>query len=218
VTHGSGTGQDNDKARKMNISVECVDDIRTIGGAMGKNKTYVARVKGVYGIRGRTYLWSRLTWSVIFGVILAVGWLGSPAGLVAGLVVVALGAAITFWMWRRKPRVFRASAKGLRLGGARDNIWIPWELIREINIAPHANGALADVIVEPSAIFPAHALSPRAEYLVSLIPYASRFLTPPLLIPLAKPPRYRAPLWGTTAKEVAEGLRSVAPDSASISA
>jgi hypothetical protein len=27
------------------------------------------------------------------------------------------------------------------------------------------------------------------------------------------PPRYRAPLWGTTADEVAEGLRSVAPDS-----
>jgi hypothetical protein len=163
-------------------------------------------------------VWSRLTWSVIVGAAVAAGGLGSPAAVVGGLVVFALGAVTTFWMWRRKPPVFRASAKGLRLGGTRENIWIPWELIREINISPHANGALADVVVDPSAIFPAHDLSPRAEFLMSLIPYVSRFFTAPPLIPLANPPRYRAPLSGTTPQEVAEGLRSVAPDSAAISA
>ena len=185
---------------------------------MGKNKTYVARVKGVYGIRRRTFVPSRLTWSALVGVLFAAGAGGSLAGIMGGLVLFALCAGTTFWMWWRKPRVFRASAKGLRLGGTRENIWIPWELIREINISPHAKGALADVIVESSAIFPAHVLSPRAEYFVSMIPFTSRFFTAPLLIPLAKPPRYRAPLWGTSPQEAAEGLRSVAPDWASISA
>jgi hypothetical protein len=180
---------------------------------MGKSDIYVARVKGTYGIRPRGYVWTRLAWAVILGVGVGAVGIGYLFGVGFAVVIIAAGVVTVLWMSQRKPRVFRASAEGLQLGGARDNIWLPWDDIWEVKISPQANGALVDVLVGPGAILGGRGLPPTAEILLSCLPGSYRFLTPPLLKPLTDPPRYSAPLWGVTDKDVADGLQRVVPDS-----
>lgn len=178
--------------------------------------SYAAQVKGTYGLMPRGYPWVMLVWYAILGVLFATFMVHSLFGIAGGIVIFASGAAMVWIFQHATPRAFTADPEGIGLGIGRHGIQIPWQEIQEIRLSPAARGALADVVLLPSAPDAPPRLPPIAQVLLSVVPGSNRFLKPPLVIPLTDPIRYRAPLWRTTAEEVAEGLRPVAPDSVPI--
>jgi hypothetical protein len=178
--------------------------------------SYAARVKGTYGTLPRGYPWVMLVWYAIIGALFATFIVHSWFGTVGGIVIFAVGAATVRMFRNVKTAAFSAHPEGIRLGGVRHRLQIPWQEIQEIRISPAADGALADIVLLPSAPAAPARFPPAAEVLLGLVPASYLFLKPPLLAPLTGPVRYRAPLWGTTVDEVAEGLRPLAPDSVPI--
>lgn len=177
-----------------------------------------ACVKGTAGTWPRGYSWGILMWSAICGALVAsVAFHSLIPRLVIGLVFFGSGVA-RVWIFRsmRQP-VFIARPEGILLGGMRCRVQLPWQEIQEIRISPGAGGALADVLLPPSAPFAPPRFSPTVEVLLGVIvPFSPLFLKPPLLTQLTDPLRYSVPLWGITADELAGRLQSVAPDSVPI--
>jgi hypothetical protein len=173
---------------------------------------YIAKVKGTYGTLPRGYPWVMLPWYAVMGTVFAVfevhSWFG-PAG---GTLIFASGVALVIILRNAKMPVFTAHPEGIRLGGQRHRVRIPWPEIREVRISRAGHGAWADFVLAAPPLA-RRRLPPMAEVLLALIPGSYLFLKPPLLDPVADPARYRVPLWGATAEEVADGLRPLVPDS-----
>lgn len=177
--------------------------------------SYTARVKGTYGTLPRGYPWVIIVWSAVAGALYAT--VETPLyGTALGVVVFASGVIAVGLLRNGKAPVFSAHPEGIRLGSQRHRIQIPWQEIQEIRISPTADGALADVVLMPPYPLARRRLPPIAEVLLSVVPGSILFLGPPLLDPVTDPAGYRAPLWGTTPDEVANGLRPLAPDSVPI--
>lgn len=190
------------------------------GGAVANS--YVALVKGTYGAMPRGYPWVLLPWSALAGTIFAIFEVHSWSGAPGGIVIFASGAAVVGILGNIKTPTFIAHPGGITLGSPRHHVDIPWQEIREVRISSAAHGARVDVVLTEPTPRARRRLPPIAEVLLALflVPvtywYRFRFLQPPLLAPVTNPAGYRAPLWGATADQVAEGLRSLAPDSVSI--
>jgi hypothetical protein len=133
------------------------------------------------------------------------------------MVLFGAGVAHALVLWNGKFSVFRVDAKGIRLVCGRHRVTLPWEEVQEVRISPGADGAVADILLLPSAPFVPRRLPSAAEVLLAaVVPQSYIFLKPPLLAPLSNPLRYSVPLQGPTADEVAEGLRPLTPDSITI--
>jgi hypothetical protein len=178
--------------------------------------SYAARVKGTYGTMPRGYPWVILVHYAAIGALFATFMVHGWYGTVGGIVIFVGGAVAVRALRNLKTAAFRAHPEGIRLGGGRHCVQVPWQEIQEIRISPATDGALADIVLLPSAPAAPARFPPTAEVLLSLVPGLNLFLKPPLLAPLTGPVRYCAPLWGTTADEVAERLRPLAPDSVPI--
>ena len=178
---------------------------------------YTARVKGTHGTLPRGYPWVMLVYYAIMGAVFGAFAFDSPlVGAVRGAVMFACGVFTVLIFRNLKSPAFSARPEGIQLGGQRHRMQIPWDEICEVRISPATNGALADVVMLPSVPVAWPRFPPAAEVMLSLVPFSYLFLAPPMLAPLTDPVRYRAPLWGTTADEVAAGLRPLAPESTRI--
>jgi hypothetical protein len=192
------------------------DDAQQIavnGGAV--TGSYVAKVKGTYGTLPRGYPWVLLVPYAVMGTIFATIEVHSWIGTAGGILIFASGAVTVAILRNMKTPTFIVNTGGIRLGGRRHRVDIPWQEIREVRISSAAHGAQVDVVLATPP--PArHRLPLMAEVLLGFVPYSHRFLVPPLLAPVTNPAGYHAPLWGTTADHVAEGIKSLAPDWVSI--
>jgi hypothetical protein len=181
--------------------------------------SYVACVKGKSGILPRGYPWALLPWYAIFGALFATVAFKEPSwgGISLGMVLFSSGLAHAWVIWNAKFPVFRADPEGIRLVQGRHRVTVPWEEIQQIRISPRTDGAVADILLLPSAPFVPHRFPRTAQVLLATaVPQSYVFLKSPLLTPLTDPIRYSVPVSGTTADEVAEGLQPLAPDSVPI--
>ncbi len=182
-------------------------------------ETYVASVKGSRGILPRGYPWAALPWCAVVGLVYAYAAFKEPSwwGIAGGMVFFGCGVAQVLVLWNVKFQVFRADPEGIRLGWRRHVVTLRWQDVHEIRISPWADGAVADILLLPSASFVPRRLSPVAQVLLAAgLPQSWAYLKSPLLTPLSDPTRYSVPLSGTTTDEVAEALRPLTPDSVPI--
>lgn len=185
-------------------------------GHVATQDGYVASVRAIRGFP-RGYPWAILVWYAIGAVIVATfeqHYL--LTGLLLGLAVLAAGVLFDWALWNGKAAAFRARPEGIRLGGTRHSVILPWDEIQEIRISPGSDGLVTEIILLPSAPFVPRRFSPAAEVLLTLVPLSFLFLKPSMLTPLTGPVRYSVPLCGATADEIADGLRPLVPDSVPI--
>src|SRR5579862_7291902 len=110
---------------------------------------YVAQVRGTYGMLPRGWPWVMLVWSAVAGLLLATQQSNRWFATGSGIVIFAGGVAFVAILRNVKTPAFMALSEGIRLGGQRHRLQVPWEEIREIRVSAAAHGAQVDVVLMP---------------------------------------------------------------------
>ena len=189
-------------------------------------------VVGPSTIFPRGYLWLGPIWcaAALGGLALAAwlpGWLrlDLAGGLVAAMITFVSVVATV------KTRAFHADGNGVRLGlphstrrrGRRRRAVrsISWQQIDKVRIIRRRGGAVAEFLLGPSATLALRGYNHNTVWrtrraLLLLIPFWYLLRPTGIASPLGGPPRYRVPLAGITADQLARELRALAPASVAV--